>query len=78
MPWSVVEGARWFLMYGYLDLNTAMIASPNRFKGMPSFTYQPKGVKKDRTYTIDYFLRFFPQAREYRHRRLQVVCHQPL
>ena len=70
MPWSVVEGNDYFFMYGYLNLQTAMIASPNRFKGVPSFTIQPSGIKKGRTYTFDYFLKFFPQARKLGHRRV--------
>ena len=59
MPWGIIESMNYFMMYGYLDLNTVMIASPNRFKGIPSFSLQPRGIKKGKTYTFDYFMKFF-------------------
>lgn len=60
-PQMVIERKDRFFMYGYLDVNTYAIFSPNKEGCLPAFMASPNGIKKGETCTFDIFYKAFPK-----------------
>lgn len=60
-PYGIVEGKDRFFLWGYLDISSFTVLTPNRNDWIPSFMISPQGITKGKSYSFDYTYKVFPK-----------------
>ena len=62
-PYGILEGPDRLLVWGYLDLNSFAVLTPNRLGGLPAFAIAPTGLQQGEGYAFDFTYKVLPKPR---------------
>lgn len=62
-PYGVLERGDRLFLWGFLDLNSFAVMTPNRFGGAPSFSVAPTGIARGGHYAFDFTYKVLPKPR---------------
>jgi hypothetical protein len=62
-PYVILEGDDRLFLWGYMDLNSFAVLTPNRLGGLPSFSIAPTGIKQGESYSFDFTYKVLPKPR---------------